>query len=175
MDPPPQLAEWSSSQLFARVDPTVLGSNPSIVSPAGGTELQLVGIQLGAVDGGFIDSIDVDGAPCVNVSVESDFVVSCTLLPSPGSDGIVTVRSRSGRIYASSAGVVRFLAPEIDAVLVDPDTIFNDRESVYRVTVQGRHFGSARTGGNGTSPRMVISGKECPEVRVHNDSTMECT
>ena len=171
---PPHVVEWTSNQLIARVNPRVLGSNPSLVSPRGGQVVQLVGIQLGALGGGLIDRIDVDGAPCANMSVESDFVVQCTLTPSPGAEGVVSVHTPWGKVYPSSAGVVRFLSPEIESVVVDPDTIFNDLGSSYRVTVRGQHFGSARTGGNGTSPRMVISGKECPVVRVLSDSEMEC-
>lgn len=155
---PSRLAEWSSDQLIVMSKPTVLGSNPSVVSPAGGVELLLVGIQLGFANATYIESIDVDGAPCVNVSVRSEFTVSCTTTPSIGTDGVVNVHSQWGFTYESAPAVVRFVSPEIYSVSTTPDTIFNDLNSSYVVSAVGRHFGSGRAGGNGTSPRMIISG-----------------
>ena len=163
-----------AKDLIALPSPTVLGCSPTVVPPAGGVSLQLLGIELGAEGGEYIAGIDIDGEACGNVTSESDFVVRCDLPPTAGEAGVVTVRTVWGSTYTSAAGVLRYSAMEISNVTASPATIFNALNDTYDVTVLGKHFGIARTGGDGTSTRMFVSSKECATVDVLGDDEMVC-
>ena len=163
-----------ASNLVVAPNPTVLGASPAVVPPSGGMSVQLLGVQLGATGGEYIAGIDIDSVACDNVTSESDFVVRCDLPPTAGGAGVVAVRTVWGSTYTSAAGVLRFSAVEISNVTVSPSTVFNALNDTYDVTVLGKHFGIARTGGDGTSTRMFVSSKECATVDVLGDDEMVC-
>lgn len=147
------------------------------MSTRGGADLQLLGVDLGASQGEYIASVDIDGTPCQNLTWFSDFVLRCTSAASLGGQGIVNVNSIWGQTFDSAPGIIAYEMPELsptNPVEVDPPAIFNVLTESYVVRAFGKNFGFPRQGGNGTETRMQVSGKDCENVTVVNDGEIVC-
>lgn len=159
-------------------EPVVVASQPRVISPTGGEQVQLLGIDVGTRMSDYLVGVTIDGINCTGVTRESDLSILCVAGGGSGGPGSVALETVFGWTSQGPDGVVQYSPPVVTSLVTSPTAVFNAREVKYNVTVTGRHFGVPVVGLASEGSSAVVSasmgGVACPRVVVDSDTQLQC-